>query len=477
MRVTFVNSQKDMYPPIGICYLSAYLKKYRKDVTVNLIELARGENPHQALKKIIATRPDIVGFTTYTVGICEVIFLSQFLKNEEPGIVVIWGGPHITSLPSTLPSCVDAGIIGEGEQTFFEFCEQFISNRRLCRESLSQIKGLCFHMGEGVVITPPRPYLESLDDIAAPDISLLDMGWYTALKRFLVMSGNYRGFILLTSRGCPYHCRFCQAAKHWGMIRYHSAERVVYEIANLRNRHPHINAINIIDDLFIADRGRLRDIVQLIRGSHLHDGIVFNVNGRANIVDEEILDLLKSMNVVQISYGFESGSERILNFLKRGSVELWQNKRAASLTNQYGIGVGGQFMIGAPDETEEEIRQTIDFIASHKMSHAHLSVTIPLPGTELWEICKQKGLVSETTDWKKLDFGNPRNPDLLYIDESIPRKRFKYLLRLAQKACDKWNHPRTVRDYIELIRVHSGIEFIKGLFREVLYKIHGVFTR
>ena len=282
------------------------------------------------------------------------------------------------------------------------------------------------------------------------------------------MKGNLRGFTLLTSRGCPYSCRFCQAAKQWGSCRYHSAGRIVSEIERLRNRYPLINAINIIDDLFIGNRPRLRETVQLVKNKNLHQGIVFNVNGRANLIDAEVLGLLKSINVIQISYGFESGSERVLHFLKNGSVKLSHNQMAADLTNNYGIGVGGQFMIGALDETEEEINQTIDFIHSNKMSHAHLSVTTPLPGTELWEIYKERGYVCEEMDWRKLDFGNPHNPHLMYVNECIPKDRFGYLVRLAQSACGIWNPKPDLRTCIFLLETISPGELIRRLFARIV---------
>jgi len=465
MRITLVNSRRGIYPPLGLCYLSAYLKKHVPGIQITLIELIPGDTGKRSIKRILETRPDIVGFTTYTVGICEIISICSGLKNASSGLSVWWGGPHITSLPQALPLSVDLGVIGEGEETFRELCAAWLMQGHISCSRLTQIKGVCYRKDNKIHINDAREQIEPLDAVLPPDISLLDLQWYMKPRRFFIMKGNLRGMVLLSSRGCPYACCFCQAARQWGRCRYHTAARVVSEIEGLRRECPQINAINIIDDLFIADRQRLRDIVSLMREKRLHDGIVFNVNGRANLMDAEAMELLKSINVIQVSYGFESGSERILGFLKKDSLGVANNQKAADLTNSYGIGVGGQFMAGTPGETEEDIRMTIDFIKQNKMSHVHLSVTTPLPGTELWEACKQRGLVSEQIDWDKLDFGNPHNPNLLYVNECIPRERFRYLLKLMQKAADRWNVPLTLADYYWKSQAISAREFIVRIIR------------
>jgi radical SAM superfamily enzyme YgiQ (UPF0313 family) len=237
---------------------------------------------------------------------------------------------------------------------------------------------------------------------------------------------------------------------------------VVTELERIRKQYPHVDAVNIIDDLFIGDRKRLREIVSLIRERGLHQGIVFNVNGHANLVDEEVIGLLKSINVIQIAYGFESGSERVLDFLKRGSVTVERNRRAAALTSAAGIGVGGQFMIGSPGETEDDIRQTIEFIEQTPMSHVHVSATTPMPGTDLWDICCAKGLVSDDMDWRTLDFGNPDNRSLIYCNEKcIPYQRFCDLKAEVKRASDRWNPVPSLIANLSYWKLYSPIEFLR----------------
>jgi anaerobic magnesium-protoporphyrin IX monomethyl ester cyclase len=467
MKILFVNCRIDIYPPVGLCYLSAYLKEHITGVETGLIEFVPGDSREQNVRRVIESAPDIVAFTTYTVGFHEVMDYCAAIRAAAPEALILLGGPHITSLPETLPPGADAGILGEGEESLRELLAA-LQPGRYRGHDFSGVQGVCYHTANGVASTPQRPPITDLDTLPFPDLSILNMRWYTSRKRFMMMKGNFRGFVLLTSRGCPFNCRFCQASAQWGKCRYHSAQRVVAEIEKLRRDYPYLDAINIIDDLFIGDRKRLREMVRLIREKGLHQGVVFNINGHVNMVNEETLDLLKSINVIQIAYGFESGSERVLDFLKRGSATVARNRRAAELTDSYGIGVGGQFMIGAPGETEAEMRETIDFIAAHPMSHVHVSVTTPLPGTELWEICKEQGLVNDAMDWRRLDFGNPRNPDLIYCNAAtVPWEGFREILADAHRVSDRWNPPPAILGNLAYLQIYTPAEFMRRAVKKL----------
>lgn len=460
MRVVFVNPRCDIYPPLGLCSLSAYLKKHLPGTETALVDIPPATSLNAVAERIMDAAPDLVGITTYTITFSDIMDICSFLKKQNKKIPIVLGGPHITSLPGSLPAQADIGVLGEGEATLLDLCRSISLGNKVESDSLAAINGICYHSPNGVVSTPVRSPISSLDSIPFPDISILNMRWYTARRMYFTMKGNFRGFSLITSRGCPFNCRFCQASVQWGRCRYHSAERVVSELERIREQYPHVNAINIIDDLFIGDRNRLREIVRLVLERGLHQGVVFNVNGHATLVDDEVLVLLKSINVVQIAYGFESGSDQVLDFLKKGSVTVEKNRRAAFLTNAAGIGVGGQFMIGSPGETEDDIRHTIEFIEQTPMSHVHVSATTPMPGTELWEICRTKNLVSDNMDWHTLDFGNPDNSALLYCNEQcMPHQRFKELRADVMRASDRWNPVPSLIANLSYWQLYTPLEF------------------
>jgi radical SAM superfamily enzyme YgiQ (UPF0313 family) len=461
----FVNPRCDIYPPIGLCSLSAYLKEHLPGIETVLVDIPPATPLSGAAALISAAGPDLIAITTYTIAFSEVTELCRCLKQKNPVVPIVLGGPHITSLPGTLPVQADIGVIGEGEATLLELCRSLATEHGAAPDSLAPIRGICYHGPDGFVVTAERGSLNPLDSIPFPDLSILNMRWYTARRMYFTMKGNFRGFVLLTSRGCPFSCRFCQASAQWGRCRYHSAERVVAELERIRREYPQVDAVNIIDDLFIGDRRRLREMVRLIRLKGLHHGLVFNVNGHAKLIDAEVIGLLKSINVIQIAYGFESGSERVLDFLKKGSATVELNSRAAALTNGAGIGVGGQFMIGSPGETEADIRQTLEFIKRTPMSHVHVSATTPMPGTELWDICRAKGLVSEAMDWRTLDFGNPDTTALLYCNEEfIPYQRFNELKTEVKRVADRWNPVPSLLANLSYWQLYTPREF----FRRVL---------
>lgn len=465
MRVVLVNPRCDIYPPLGLCSLSAYLKEHLPGVETVLVDIPPATALDAAAGLIAAARPDLIAITTYTVAFSDVVEICGYLKHLCSAVPVVLGGPHITSLPGTLPPQADYGVIGEGEATLLELCRFLAGNNPLDHDTLGAINGICFPGPDGIVVTAPRSSITPLDSIPPPDLSILNMRWYTARRMYFTMKGNFKGFVLLTSRGCPFKCRFCQASAQWGRCRYHSAERVVAELERIRTLYPKVDAVNIIDDLFIGDRKRLREIVRLIRDRGLHHGIVFNVNGHATLVDDEVIGLLKSINVIQIAYGFESGSERVLDFLKKGSVTVEHNRRAAALTNAAGIGVGGQFMIGSPGETEAEIRETVDFIRETPMSHVHVSATTPMPGTELWDICRTKGLVSDSMDWRRLDFGNPDTAALLYCNEEfIEHGRFNELKAEVKQVADQWNPVPSLLANLSYWQLYTPLEFVRRVF-------------
>lgn len=477
MRITFVNVKADIYPPLGLCYLSSYVKAHIPEVKTALFEIPYDMTPETAARKIAGASPDLVAITAYTVGFHCVAELCGCLRECLPNAVICLGGPHITSLPGSLPLDADIGVCGEGEETLREICTAITGKNRLTPVMLNQIRGICYHHGSRVESTAAREIIADLDALPLPDLSILNMKWYTARRMYFVMKGDLRGFTLLTSRGCPFQCRFCQASAHWGRCRYHSAERVVNELERIRRDYPQVNAINIIDDLFIGNRRRLREIVSLIRERGLQLGVVFNVNGHANLVDEEVIKLLKSINVIQISYGFESGAERVLAFLKKGSATVADNRRAAEITNAAGIGVGGQFMIGSPGETEQELRETIAFIEKTPMSHVHVSSTTPLPGTELWSLCREKGLIADEMEWRRLDFGNPENPDLLYCnEEGMAKHEFDELRRKVNQAADRWNPKPSFSANFAYWHLYSPGEFMLRLLKWILRQLRRPFT-
>jgi len=407
---------KGITPPLGVAYIPAYLRQYLGyDNTV--VELSESG----FFEDIRKHDPDIVGFSCVTRHYNQFLDLARRVK-AELGVPAILGGHHITPIPHTLPEEFDLAVLGEGEQTMLEVMKLFLENGKFCPEKLRKINGIAFHESDHVEITSPRELIEPLDGIPHPARDLLDMDKYTQPVYHWSFMEPLRIASISTSRGCPYNCVYCSASVFWRGYRGFSAEYVVNELKTILEDYP-VDVIYIADDLFIGDRGRLREIVSLIKEESIDKEVRFWANARANLVDEEVCSLLKEMNLWHITFGFESCSESVLKFLKRDTVTVEQNINALALSKKYGFDVEGNFMVGSPFETKEDMTKTYRFIENNPIDSFGIQVTTPLPGTELWKMAKKRGHVSDTMNFDALYDFNP----ITFIENFDQYKHFLML--------------------------------------------------
>ena len=308
-------------------------------------------------------------------------------------------------------------------------------------------------------MTAPRELIEDLDKIPYPARDLIDIEDHT---------------LMFTSRGCPYKCIFCSSCKFWKTVRFHSANYVVNEIKMLKEKY-HVKYIDIADDLFIADKKRLRDIVSMLKKEKID--IKFGCDARANMVDDETMKLLKDMNVQKIVYGLESGNDRILTYLKgidgKPTVTVQQNYDAVKIANKYGILVNAGFVIGSPDETREEIMDTLKLAKTSGLNHFEPYVITPLPGTEIWEIAKKKGLVSDNMDWNKLDVMFGENyKDAIIISDKLNREELHELYNKFKKVQTRLRIKNGLLHPIKNNTFNVGMKFILAGFRKRLKFLH-----
>jgi radical SAM superfamily enzyme YgiQ (UPF0313 family) len=233
---------------------------------------------------------------------------------------------------------------------------------------------------------------------------------------------------LITSRGCPYDCVFCSAPMQWKGVRYFSPEYVVKEIEFLRKKYDP-EEIFFFDDLFIGHIPRFKKTCSLIRERRLHKDLVFRTYGRSDLVDEEMADLFAELNFLYIDFGFESNSQPVLDYLNKKNVTPEKNQRAVDLLSQRGISIGGNFIIGSPKETREQMEETRRFVERNKehIERCSMGPLQPIPGSRVWEYAKSRGLVSEDMDWSRfiIDFDNldmTRDP---YLCETMPMEEFE----------------------------------------------------
>lgn len=397
------------YASLGFGYLIACLPD---EVRKNLIIKVAGANSESEINDF---KPDLVGLSCVSQNFGRAKKIAAFCK--ERGIKVIIGKSHITALPETLDENMDVGIIGEGEETFSEIISLLLENKFIKAE-LYKIKGIVFHDQGRIVHTASRPLIENLDVLPFPDRQAL---------------GIERGdnLYMFSSRGCPYRCIFCFSSRFWDRVRFHSAEYVVKEIKYLVKEFGAIR-ITFCDDLFIADLNRLRKIVELIKREKFYKKIKFTVSARANLVNEETARLLKEMGADIVTMGLESGSPRVLNFLKGQSIKIADCVKAIDLLKKNRLQVSASFIIGSPDETYEEIRETLNFVKNSRLDLFEINVLMPLPGTPVWDYALKRGLVAEKNmNWSSLDIDFANNyENYIILSEKISRVELKALYDL-----------------------------------------------
>lgn len=396
------------YYSLGLGYLVSFLPKYlREKLDIKIIN-------SQVEAEIVSFNPDMVGLSCVSQNFNRAKRIAKFCKDRN--ITVVVGKSHITAIPASLDENMDVGIIGEGEQTFKEIVELFI-NKQFTKENLKKIKGIVFRDGDNLVQTESRPLIENIDLIPPPDREILN------IKR-----GD--DIYMITSRGCPYRCKFCFSSRFWERARFHSAEYVINEIKYLVN-HYNCLRITFCDDLFIADTKRLKKIVELIKKQKFYKKVRFTVSVRANLVNDDSARLLKEMGADIVSMGLESGNERILKFLKGELATTRDNRDAINYLKKYNLQVSASFIIGSPDETREEIMETLGFIKESKLDLFEVYVLLPLPGTPVWEYALQRGMVSDDMDWDKLNINFLDNyQNYIILSEKLTREELKHLYDL-----------------------------------------------
>jgi len=416
------------YPNLGIGYLVASLRAaigedaFTFKVVNSEIEAA-----------LDRFRPDVVGISAVSQNYGRAIRYAETVRQR--GIPVLVGGVHISFLPNSLSMDMTIGCIGEGEDTIVELMQLFRDQGGFKPEELADVPGIVFHAADGSLITTKsRPPRIDLDSLAVP-----------ARDLFKNTSHTY----LFTSRGCPYRCSFCASSRFWDTVRFFSAERVVDEVERLVSREG-ASFISFFDDLFVADKKRFFRIIELLEERKIVGRVKFSCSLRANTVTEEIVSGLKRMGVVSVGMGLESGNGRVLTWLKGPGITVEQNRNAVKMLQSSGIMANASFVIGAPDETEEEILDTLDFIKSVGLGLFDVYVLTPFPGTPVWDLAKERGLVSDGSDmdWSRLNVNFEVAPQQAIILSGkltrsdilrLYRKFRKY--RFIHNVMTIWRHP------------------------------------
>lgn len=392
IKIFLINPDYLIYPfpPLGLAYLAAYVEKYLPHVEIKILDQLPEE---KIIEKIKNEHPDIIGFSSTSSHHWKVAELARKVRSVCNSILVL-GGIHITNYPKTFEkSPFDIGVLGEGEITFKKFIESFEKNKGININELKEIRGFVLRDKKKIINTGLGERINNLDDVPPPARHLLNMAYYT-LPSFSNRASFDSCGVITTSRGCPYRCNYCSSSKFWGnCIKFFSAERVAYEIELLYKKYGY-KIIQIYDDLFSINTTRLKEIIRLLREKGVLGKVEFIGFGRGNCINEEIVLLLKELNVKRLSFGVETGSKKMLNYLK-DRITLEDDIRAIGLCRKHGIIPDGAFMIGIPYETREDMEETYQFIKKYLPNDFFIGMMWPFPNTPIWDYAIKHRMVDE----------------------------------------------------------------------------------
>lgn len=425
--------------PLNLAYLAGYARKYANCQFAILDAENFGLSYEQIKEKIEEASPNIVGITCPSPSFNHVKEIARIAKGINPEIKVVLGGPHPTAFPREVAGLenIDFVVRGEGESTFTELIKALQSRQ----PSFQQIPGLAFKAGGQVLLTAERSLIENLDEIPFPARDLFDLSVYDSAVTKKV--SRFKSTSIITSRGCPYDCIHCISKLVWRrQVRYRSLGNIMAEMEECVKRFG-IGETNFYDDTFTIDKKRVIQICRAMRERKLNlSWICF---GRVNTIDRELVEEMKLAGCKKVSFGLESGSQRILDLMRKNAT-IEMARQAVEIVDQAGLNIHASFMLGNVGETAATVRETINFAKSLPLDNATFFITAPFPGTDLYKIALAGGYINEQTHWE--DFapitksapvlvqGNLSQAELISWQKKAFREfylRSKYIFRKLSK--------------------------------------------
>ncbi|MBU3957488.1 MAG: B12-binding domain-containing radical SAM protein [Nanoarchaeota archaeon] len=395
-------------PPIGLGYLATALRKGGFEAGI-LDGIKEKLNLEKLEGKIKEWKPDVIGIQVFSCDAHTVKEYVSKIRDIDRNILIIIGGAHVSGVGKEVFDYfrgIHFAIAGEAE-TAFPLLLKTLGNRvsggaenpagfsceiNSGEKDLDMVPGLIWKRGEHIIANAQK-FEEDLDALGFPAWDLMDPRTYPQAPQGAVFR-NWPIAPILTSRGCPYRCTYCAGHLTTGYnIRFRSIEKVLEEIEMLYRDYG-VREIHIIDDNFTFKRERAIKFCNEVAERGLNISLTFPNGVRLDTLDEELLRLLKKAGCYSITLGIESGSQKILNDMKK-SLNLKTVEEKVALINKVGIDIMAFFIVGYPTETRETILETIEFAKHLKIKRAHFSTFLPLPNTEASRMLLRDGVIRE----------------------------------------------------------------------------------
>lgn len=422
---------RSVLPTLGICHLAAVTRQMGYETfIVDSVPFAWGIK--KTVEHILNYSPDFVGITATSDVIYSAAMVAKSIKENNSRVIIILGGPHVTAVPEktlTIFPQFDYGIIGEGEDTIADLLVNLCANL-----DLKNIQGIIFRNNGSIHLTPARPFIDDLDKLPLPAWDLLP----PLAKHYKPSIINYKNLpstSLITSRGCPGRCTFCDTKVFGRKYRGFSATYVIAMIEHLENKYG-IKDLALFDDVFVALKERLGLICDYLIARK--NKITWSCQARLNMVNFEIMKKMKEAGCWKIGFGIESGSQRVLDIMKK-SQKVSKSIEVVNLAKKAGLEVEGCFIMGYIGDDEASLKETVNYIKKTKLDTILISFFIPFPGSEACDTANQYGMFED--NWNNLDaFGVPK-----FIPNGLTEKQLISYQRKAFRAF--YFRPKTIFYY------------------------------
>lgn len=409
------SSTHTINPPLSLAYLIPNAKKYSE---IKILDCLKENYSFENFQKYVKSyKPDIVGFTAFTMEIQSVFICAKIVKKINKKIYTIVGGPHASTFPENVleNQHIDFVFVSEAENNFPKLLYQIKENKL----NLRKIPNLGFKEKNKIIINPIKVE-ENLDSLPFPDFELMKFEEYPKLY----FARKHPSIPILTSRGCPFNCTFCTGYKISGKnFRARSPENIIEELKQLKQKYK-IKEFQIWDDNFTLNKKRSMEFCNLLIKEKL-DLIWWCPNGvRMETLDYELLKKMKDAGCYAIVLGIESGSKKIQKDMKK-NLDFKKLREVVNIAYKLKLRTQGFFIIGYPTETKEDIVKTIKLAKSLPLDRATFGLFQPLPGSDIFNDLKKQGKLKDI-DFSKIEYSKPS-----ISPEGISLKELK---KLQQRA-------------------------------------------
>lgn len=448
------------YPPFGLALIAAVLEE-----KWNVLPILDGNftnNYLDDLASVIKSKSiDVVGFSASTPFASKAMEGARLVKQIDPNILVVIGGPHATVLPEkTLLKCpfIDVAVCKEGEVTIQE-----IMNGK----PFEKIAGIVYRCDGKIIKNNERPFIKNLDSLPYPAFHLLPK-FPKGYKPHPPKGSRGLWTSIMWSRGCPFNCVYCSREASFGRtVRYYSPKYIVGLLRYFHNQFG-INDVTFYDDVFTLDRSKTMKLLECIHPEKLGFNLSWDCETRVDLVDPELLQEMKRAGCHTIAYGIEHGVW--IHEIKGGRATLEQAEKAVRWTHEAGINTIGYFMIGFPRETSDTILETVEFAKKLDVTWVQFSITTPIPGSELY---KQAIAITPGLDeyWDKLLYATNGNTDLPWlITKELSENDLAYWRQRAYKEFYLrwrylWKRLSSIRSFSELKMNIEGLKMLLQMIK------------